>query len=100
MKCPVIVSRHKEAVDFILTTKPELAGCPILAHADLSDVEGRDIYGNVPLHLAAAAKSVYAIEFTGAPPRGADFTLQEMRVAGAHLRQYSVAEIVHRFENR
>jgi hypothetical protein len=54
------------------------------------DVRGKTVYGVLPLHLAAAAASVWAIEFSGAPPRGQEYTLPEMVASGARLRPYVV----------
>lgn len=63
---------------------------PILASATEEDVRDKVVYGNLPLHLAAAAQVVFAIEFEGDPPRGAEYTLEDMRRAGAVLRCYQV----------
>ncbi len=63
---------------------------PVLDAATADDVRGKVVYGNIPLHLAAVAESVTAIEFSGAPPRGAEYTLAEMDAAGARLVSYGV----------
>lgn len=63
---------------------------PIIASATPDDVRGKHVVGNLPLHLAALAASVTVIEFTGAAPRGADYTAIEMTAAGALLRRYRV----------
>lgn len=89
----VIVSRHAAAIEFV---KRHLAGwgidaekVPVILQAGPEDVCGMDVYGNVPLHLAALARSVWAIEFD-TPPRGQEYTISDMEAAGARLRAYSV----------
>ena len=89
----VIVSRHPAAVEFVQAEHPELAGCKVLESATSDDVEGRVVYGNLPLFLAATAAKVVAIEFTGPPPRGAEYGVDEMRAAGARLVGYKVTAI-------
>jgi hypothetical protein len=64
----------------------------VLSSAAANDVRDRYIYGNVPLHLAAVAASVYAIEFSS-PPRGTEYTLADMHKAGAKLVQYRVTTV-------
>lgn len=49
-------------------------------------------YGNIPLHLASVADTVFAIEFKYTPPRGVEYTLAEMDAAGAYLARYAVVK--------
>jgi hypothetical protein len=86
----VIVSRHPAAVEFIRRAAPEFAGAPVLAEAKPEDVRGKIVAGNLPLHLAALAEEVWAVEFEGEPPRGREYGLEEMLAAGAALRRYRV----------
>lgn len=86
----VIVSRHPAAIQFIREEAPEFAEAPVLASATEADVRGRVVAGNLPLHLAAEAAVVVAVEFEGAPPRGAEYSLDDMRAAGARLARYVV----------
>ena len=62
----------------------------VIATATPDDVRGKKVYGNLPLHLAALAEKVVAIEFDGAPPRGAEYSLADMEAAGARLSVYTV----------
>lgn len=89
----VIVSRHPAAIEFIRAERPEFAGAPVLESASASDVAGKVVAGNLPLHLAAWARKVLAVEFTGQAPRGAEYTLADMRAAGARLRAYRVEAV-------
>lgn len=88
----VIVSRHKAAVEFIFSERLDLmrSTTPVLTSATVEDVRGKVVFGNLPLHLAAEAAHVVAIEFSGDPPRGAEYGLEEMIQAGAHLVAYKV----------
>ena len=86
----MIVSRHPAAIEFIRSQGPEWADVPVLAQATAADVAGAVVAGNLPLHLAALAAEMVAVEFGGAPPRGQEYGLAEMTAAGARLRRYSV----------
>lgn len=93
MKC-VIVSRHPAAIEFIQRCHPlETSAAPVLASATPEDVRGKVVYGNLPLHLAALAEEVWAVEFSGTPPRGTEYGVEEMEAAGACLRRYRVTAI-------
>lgn len=87
---PLIVSRHPAAVEFIREQLPEFESAEVMATATQSDVFDRVVAGNLPLHLACCAEAVIAVEFTGVPPRGTEYTIEDMRVAGAQLRMYRV----------
>lgn len=104
----LVVSRHPGAVDWLAAqlcgtvnqagtaiAVPGLDGgddiiIPVLTEVTPDDVRGLRVAGNLPLHLAALAEKVYAIEFTGEPPRGAEYSAYAMEAAGAHLTPYSV----------
>ena len=83
----LIVSRHPAAIEFIREELPEFADAPVLATATEDDVRGAVVAGNLPLHLAALASEMIAVEFTGNPPRGAEYSLDDMKAAGAVLRR-------------
>ncbi len=89
----IIVSRHPAAVEFIRTTLTATAGAPVKEQVGPDDVRGKIVVGNLPLHLAALAAQVVVVEFTGAPPRGQEYGIAEMRAAGARLARYTVAAI-------
>jgi hypothetical protein len=89
----LIVSRHPAAVEFIKTNAPEFKDAPVLASAVRADVIGAVVAGNLPLHLAALAVQVVAVEFTGDPPRGAEYGQTEMIAAGARLTRYTVCSV-------
>lgn len=65
---------------------------PIYSQVTEEQVAGKVVVGNLPLNLAAKCKKVYAIEFSGPPPRGQEYTLQDMVSCGAKLTAYKVEE--------
>ena len=97
----VIVSRHPAAIQFIAE---QLGGTvnalgvavaggkyiPVVAFATEDSVRGKLVYGNVPLSLACSAAAVCVIEFQWTPPRGQEYSLADMKAAGACLRWYGV----------
>lgn len=89
----VIVSRHPAAVEFIKSTANIPEDTPVLPSVSIDDVKGKIVFGNLPFHLACHASVVYAVEFTGVAPRGAEYTLADMVNAGARLRAYKVEEV-------
>jgi len=89
----IIVTRHAAAVEFIRQQRPEFADAPVFSEVSAEDVRGKVVAGNLPLHLAAEAETVFAIAFTGPPPRGREYTLADMRAAGAHLVALKVTKV-------
>lgn len=91
----IIVSRHPATVAYLREELgPEWADAPVIdGNATASDVEGAVVAGNLPLHLAALAASVIAIEFSGDPPRGTEYGRTEMAAAGVRLREYRVTAV-------
>ena len=88
----IVVSRHPAAIEFIR----QEAGYQIdrvVASAVAEDVAGQVVYGNLPLHLAAQAVTVFVVEFQGTAPRGTEYTLDEMVAAGARLTEYHVTRV-------
>lgn len=85
----VIVSRHPATIEFIKKELPELfADAPVLSNATAEDLRGKIVAGNLPLNLAAECEVVYTVLFTGAPPRGQEYSPEEMRAAGAYIAPY------------
>lgn len=92
----VIVSRHPAAIQFIREElrqrgfDPELV--PVIAQATDADVLGKHVIGNLPMQLACHALCVTAIEFDN-PPRGLEYSLEDMKKAGAKLTTYVVLSV-------
>lgn len=89
----LIVSRHPAAIEFIREQLPEFAEAPVVASATPEQVRDAHVAGNLPLHLAALAATLWAVEFAGTPPRGQEYTLDDMRAAGAALCAYRVQRV-------
>jgi hypothetical protein len=89
----IIVSRHPAAIQFIRRELPEFADAQVFAVVAASDVTGAVVAGNLPLDLAALAEKVFAIGFTGTPPRGQEYSLADMDAAGAVIRAFRVTAL-------
>jgi len=89
----IIVTRHPATVEFIRRERPEFADAPVIESATPHDVWDAEVAGNLPFHLAALARKVLAVEFPTAPPRGNEYTLAQMDVAGARLVEYRVTRL-------
>jgi hypothetical protein len=88
----IIVSRHPAAVEFCRRHSP-FTDAPVIEQATPDDVAGKIVAGNLPMHLACLAEMIYAIEFNGAPPRGQEYTVEDMEAAGARLAAYRVTAV-------
>lgn len=87
----IIVSRHPAAIEFIRRNDARFMTAPVITgNATPSDVLGCIVAGNLPLSLARYAAEVVAVEFDGIPPRGAEYTAEDMVTAGARLARYLV----------
>lgn len=88
----VIVSRHAGAVEWL--RRQGIKG-KVIAHATADDVRGCEVYGNLPLHLAAEAASVTIISLPDLRPdqRGKDLSPAEMDTTGAHLESFEVRRV-------
>jgi|SRR3989344_4689199 len=110
----IIVSRHPAAIQFcaahiadrenwnqysIFSDKvefyegEEVYTVPIKSSVTPADVTGVEVYGNLPMNLAAVAGGLSVIEFGSNPPRGQEYTLADMEVAGAFIASYKVIPI-------
>ncbi len=91
----IIVSRHPAAVEFIR----EAANLPkdtlVFESVTAKDVLGHIVYGNLPMHLACVARCVIAVEFIGDPPRGQEYTIEDMLKAWPRLVVYTVSSLTH-----
>ena len=89
----IIVSRHKGLVDWL--ADKGITG-EVVAHVSNPDtLIGREVYGVLPLSLAAKAARVIEVAMPDLLPeqRGKELSIEDMDKAGAHLRIYAVVEI-------
>ena len=89
----LIVSRHDGAIEWLREELTDFAEREIVESVTPEQVKGADVVGNLPLFLASLCAEFRAIEFAGAPPRGAEYGAQEMRQAGARLVAYKVTRL-------
>ena len=83
----IIVSRHQATIEWL---GEQGVNAPVLAQVTEADVQGRNVYGNLPLHLAAVADTVTAVSLdVPAEMRGQELTLEEVRKY-ASLRTFVV----------
>ncbi|GIV81675.1 MAG: hypothetical protein KatS3mg051_1029 [Anaerolineae bacterium] len=89
---PLIVSRHAGTVEWL--ARRGITG-EVVEHATPDAVRGRVVYGNLPLHLAALAAEVVAIDMPDLPRdvRGWDLTPEEMDTFGARMTRYRVLKV-------
>jgi len=93
MSAPLIVSRHPGAIQWLQQHHPWLSNAEIKESVSAEDVAGRIVAGNLPLALAALCGEYHCIEFSGPPPRGAEYTAGDMVLAGARLTRYRVERV-------
>jgi hypothetical protein len=90
----VIASRHPAVLEWLKRFPDIPKGTPIIMENACADgVAGKIVIGNIPLFLASRAKMVLAVEFEGAPPRGQEYTLEDMLKSGAKLSGYIVTPV-------
>lgn len=89
----VIITRHQPLVEWL--EKRGITG-EVIAQATADDVRGKNVYGVLPLWLAAEAESVTEVSMPGITLEqrklnaSGDMTVEEMDAAGAHLVTYTV----------
>lgn len=93
----IIVSRHRPLVEWL--NKTGIFGDVIEHVADPEILDGADVFGILPLHLAARCASVtevsmpdLTLEQRQKNAKG-DMSVSEMDAAGAHLRTFVVKEV-------
>ena len=93
----IIVSRHLATIQFIRIADPRFAEAPVLASANVDDVRGNIVAGNLPLSLAAETAQYYAVEMPllprGDARRGQELTAEDMTAGGATLVQYRISRV-------
>jgi len=66
---------------------------PVVASATPEQVNGRRVVGNLPMALAYLCERFAAVEFDGPPPRGAEYSADDMDAAGARVVEYAVRRL-------
>lgn len=88
----VIVTRHAGMVQWL--KKNGVEG-EVISHATQEQIEGKDVYGVLPLHLASVCNSVTTVDMPGLPSekRGIDISVEEMDAYGATMSRYEVRKV-------
>lgn len=89
----VIVTRHAGAIEWL--RQRGIEGEVIAQVASPEQIRGKVVVGALPLHLAAEAAEVVAIDMPrlSAEQRGKDLSPAEMDAAGATLSRYVVRRL-------
>ena len=92
----VIVTRHQALVKYLLRyILPEIDGARALPHVENpNQIEGKHVIGNLPLHLAAHARSITIIPLILPPQlRGAELSVEEVTKYAEEPRTFVVEEV-------
>jgi len=84
----IIVSRNPEIIKFIRSKIGYQV--PVLPLATTKELEGKIVYGNVPMHLAKKAAKVVVIECGNGRIVSSDWTCEDMIAAEADFKEYVV----------
>lgn len=91
----IIVTRHSGMVEWL--ERKGIKG-EVLKRASRSDIEGMQVYGRLPMHLAALTESYTTISIPNISERlnaaERDLTADEMEVSGAYMESYIVYKIL------
>jgi len=89
----LIISRHPATVKAITSRYSGIDFDIITGNAIPADVAGNLCIGNLPLHLASLCCVYIAVEFEKFPPRGEEFSAEDMwKQFGMSLRRYAVKQ--------
>lgn len=89
----VVVTRHEALVTYLVELKLVPPDVRVVAHATVEDVQGRAVFGVLPLHLAASAASVTVVPLALRPEhRGVELTLDQVRELAGSPANYVVRE--------
>lgn len=91
----IIVSRHDALVTYMREIGLVDETIPVFPHAGELMVEGKHVYGNLPLHLAARAARLTVVPLRNVPHhlRGTDLPLEAVRVYAGEPRTYEVRQV-------
>lgn len=87
----ILITRHPALLEYLQEMGLVQAGTPVIAHASAGDVKGKDVFGVLPLHLAAVANSVTEVTLDiPAEKRGCELTLAEVKTYSRGISTYKV----------
>lgn len=95
MKNLVVVTRHPALVELLRELGMIEDDTLILSHASEEDLQGKDVIGVLPLHLAAVAHTVTEIPLVLKPEdRGQELSLARMREVAGKPRTFTVTRLI------
>ena len=90
----IIITRHSALVEVLKGLVPELTNAKVIAQATPSEVEGKHVYGVLPLHLAALADRVTTVSLNLPPElRGVELNVEQVRQYMSDLETFKVSKL-------
>ena len=90
----VVVTKHKNLVEYLKHIKLIDDSTPIINHAYTSDVKGKHVIGVWPLWLASKSERITEIQMHAPPEKfGKELTLDEVMMYASEPRTYEVRAI-------
>ena len=88
----ILITRHKALAEFL--NQQGIKFDKIIEHATAEDVKGKDVYGVLPLHLAALANTITSVDLNlPAEMRGKELTISDVGEYFNSLTTYKVSKI-------
>ena len=88
----ILITRHEALVEFL--QKQGLKFDMVVSHADAETVNGKDVYGVLPLHLAALANTITSVDMNlPAEMRGKELSLEDVERYFVGFATYKVSKI-------
>ena len=86
----ILITRHEALVEFL--QKQGLEFDMVVSHAEI--VKGKDVYGVLPLHLAALANTITSVDLNlPAEMRGKELSLEDVERHFVGFATYKVSKI-------
>ena len=90
----VVITRHPALVELLRELGLTDESTPVLSHASPADVEGKHVFGVLPLSLASLAEKVTEIPLALTPgDRGVELTLERMKQIAGEPTTYVVSRV-------
>lgn len=90
----LIVTRHPALITYLQEIFPELIDAEVLPHVTAADVQGKHVYGVLPLYLAAEARMVTEISLDiPLELRGKELTLDQVKSMSPKAVSYQVSRV-------
>lgn len=88
----ILIARHQALADFL--TQHGIKFNKVIEHATAEDVKGKDVYGVLPLHLAALTNTITSVDLNlPAEMRGKELTIADVGEYFNSLTTYKVSKI-------